>query len=69
MLPSRKYSVISWALALVIASCLIALVIFHPVIAGIGFVILLLVIFLGTRKRDGTLRAVIVFLKNILFGW
>lgn len=52
-----------------IALCLIALVFFHSVIAGIAFVILLLVIFVGTRKGEGSLNSVIEFLKSLLFGW
>jgi hypothetical protein len=53
----------------VIALCLIALVFFHTVIAGIAFVILLLVILVGTMKGEGALKAVIEFLKSLLFGW
>ena len=69
MTPSRSTRILSLTAAVVIAAGLLALVFFLPLLAAIIFVSLLTVVAVATAKKDGKLKGVVFFLKEILFGW
>jgi hypothetical protein len=61
--------VLSWVLVALVVAGLLALVFFLPFVLVIVFLVLLAAAAGIIVKREGAMKGVVYFVKEILFGW